>query len=584
MAEPWVPEAALAVRDLLADPALRLRVLAGTAGLGSEISWAHASELVDPTEFLRGGELMLITGVNLPAGEPARREYVRRLAGAGVAAIAFGTGMVTDRVPAELVDAAEEVGLPLLEVPRAVPFLAITRAVATAINRREQATKDRVSHAQRVLTAAALGRGAPGRGRAPVAAVLDELSRLTGGWAVLVGLGGRVLAAAPTTAADRAPALARDLERLRATPGPASLAARRGTAEVWIQSVHGGDEPLGFLVVGREPALGAVERETVNAAVPLCTLLLARSGAAGPVGPAGRRLRAATLRLLLAGQADVAAEVAGELWDGLPAGPLRVVRGRGGRAVVVEARERLAVDPGVADARALHGELAGELLGVCAAADAEVLIAVLAGVDRLAVGVSEPAGWTELGRAADEAGRAADEAARTLAGLSGAAGGGPAGGRSAGGRSAGGRSAGGGTAGDRSAGGRTAGGPVVVRFGELAAPELLELLPPERAGEFSESLLRPLAADPASAELARSLRAWLAHHGQWDPAAAELGVHRHTLRNRVRKVERLLGADLGSPDLRAELWLALRWTELDAADLGPAARPGHGARPGQDPS
>ena len=42
-----------------------------------------------------------------------------------------------------------------------------------------------------------------------------------------------------------------------------------------------------------------------------------------------------------------------------------------------------------------------------------------------------------------------------------------------------------------------------------------------------------------------SLRAWLAHHGQWDPSAAALGVHRHTLRHRMRTVEELLGREPG---------------------------------------
>nr|WP_232292675.1 helix-turn-helix domain-containing protein [Saccharopolyspora erythraea] len=55
-----------------------------------------------------------------------------------------------------------------------------------------------------------------------------------------------------------------------------------------------------------------------------------------------------------------------------------------------------------------------------------------------------------------------------------------------------------------------------------------------------------------------SLREWLAQHGQWDPAAGRLGVHRHTLRNRMRKVEDLLGRSLDQPGVRAELWLALQ--------------------------
>jgi DNA-binding PucR family transcriptional regulator len=90
-------------------------------------------------------------------------------------------------------------------------------------------------------------------------------------------------------------------------------------------------------------------------------------------------------------------------------------------------------------------------------------------------------------------------------------------------------------------------------------------------------LLRPLRVDAEGAstataarrgDLVRSLRVWLAHHGQWDPAAAELGVHRHTLRNRMQKVERLLGRELDSPDLRAELWLALRLEERERRSTG----------------
>jgi purine catabolism regulator len=59
----------------------------------------------------------------------------------------------------------------------------------------------------------------------------------------------------------------------------------------------------------------------------------------------------------------------------------------------------------------------------------------------------------------------------------------------------------------------------------------------------------------------------LANHGQWDPSAAQLGTHRHTLRHRLRKVEQLLGRSLNSPDVRAELWLALRLREREVGEF-----------------
>ncbi|MBN9612931.1 MAG: helix-turn-helix domain-containing protein, partial [Actinobacteria bacterium] len=86
-------------------------------------------------------------------------------------------------------------------------------------------------------------------------------------------------------------------------------------------------------------------------------------------------------------------------------------------------------------------------------------------------------------------------------------------------------------------------------------------------------VLGPLApADPARfsiesaqtgeyAELRHTLHTLLAHHGQRGPAAAELGVHRNTLRDRIHRIERLTGRSLEQPDDRAELWLALRLGE-----------------------
>lgn len=61
-------------------------------------------------------------------------------------------------------------------------------------------------------------------------------------------------------------------------------------------------------------------------------------------------------------------------------------------------------------------------------------------------------------------------------------------------------------------------------------------------------------------DLIVTLRMWLAHHGQPSSAAAALGVHRHTVRTRIRTAEARLQRDLDDPDVRAEIWAALRLT------------------------
>ena len=95
-----------------------------------------------------------------------------------------------------------------------------------------------------------------------------------------------------------------------------------------------------------------------------------------------------------------------------------------------------------------------------------------------------------------------------------------------------------------------------------AAGSVLPLLADDAVRAFADGMLRALHEHDATGrgDLVASLRAWLSRHGQWDAAAADLGVHRHTLRYRMRRVEEILGRSLDDPDVRMELWLALKAT------------------------
>jgi purine catabolism regulator len=101
-----------------------------------------------------------------------------------------------------------------------------------------------------------------------------------------------------------------------------------------------------------------------------------------------------------------------------------------------------------------------------------------------------------------------------------------------------------------------AGGSGVRGYDELGGG-LEALLDPAAADAWAASLLAPLDEPGERADLAATLLAWLARHGQVDAAAADLGVHRHTVRHRLRRAESLLGRSLDDPAMRAELYLAL---------------------------
>ncbi|WP_143658505.1 PucR family transcriptional regulator, partial [Embleya scabrispora] len=67
------------------------------------------------------------------------------------------------------------------------------------------------------------------------------------------------------------------------------------------------------------------------------------------------------------------------------------------------------------------------------------------------------------------------------------------------------------------------------------------------------------APSPGYDVLLETLRTWLAHHGSWDRTATALGLHRNTVRQRVVRIGDLLDLNLHDPDVRMELWFALRW-------------------------
>ena len=124
----------LTVESLIAE--LGLELVSGQDSAQTHVRWVHSTELPDPTPWLRGGELLLTTGMQLD-GPKIQREVIERLADHRIAGLGFGTGFAHKRLPAALVTAARKREFPLFEVPYELPFIAITeRAFAQLVNER----------------------------------------------------------------------------------------------------------------------------------------------------------------------------------------------------------------------------------------------------------------------------------------------------------------------------------------------------------------------------------------------------------------------------------------------------------------
>jgi PucR family transcriptional regulator, purine catabolism regulatory protein len=124
----------LTVESLVAE--LGLTLATGEESANTPVRWVHSTELLDPTPWLRGGELLLTTGLQL--GTPKlQREFVERLAEHEIAGLGFGTGFVHRKVPAAMLNAARKRDFPLFEVPYELPFIAVTeRVFAQLLNER----------------------------------------------------------------------------------------------------------------------------------------------------------------------------------------------------------------------------------------------------------------------------------------------------------------------------------------------------------------------------------------------------------------------------------------------------------------
>lgn len=125
------------VREVIALDPVRHgapRVVAGSDALDRPVRWVHIAEVPDIASLLRGGELVLTTGIGLPGDDAGLRAFIGDLADVGVAGVVVELGRrYTGSVPRVMAVAAQRRGLPLVELRRATPFVRVTEAVHALI-------------------------------------------------------------------------------------------------------------------------------------------------------------------------------------------------------------------------------------------------------------------------------------------------------------------------------------------------------------------------------------------------------------------------------------------------------------------
>lgn len=494
------------------------------------LRWVEPSELEDPTPYLLDGEFLLTAGLPFvgEASNQARIDaYVRRLVGAGVGALGFGLEPYFDAVPEALVKACIRHNLTLVEVPGTVPFAAIGLEFSQLLESDNAKVFRQLADINRQLMRAVLS-------ARPEHELLAALAQRVPVWAVLVGADGRVRARAGTGVEFSA--LQQILERLLGGSGPRVEMDSfdvPGSALVFghpLRSTR--DANLGALILGTDQPLTPSQNSVVSSAVGLLELLV-RQRTSGSLAPS----QLATALLLhpdslasggtrhINGLRDLLAQST----SSTRSAPVRVVQG-----IKAEQGTWPAGDSPVRELLQWRRLFDTKLVettdyGFAAVTRLKVDDALVSEVEKL--------GWRLVIGDTTE-----------LAGLAGAY--------------------------QRAASLR----PRVQASGQSVRVDdvtwsVTGLLGRGAGTMLAARLLEPVLAqepDRRSSQLG-VLKSWLGENGNWDATAKVLGLHRNSVRRQINALAELLAMDLGSAQVRAELWIALQY--VDALEAGTPQMP-----------
>ena len=539
----------ITVQDILDIPGLNLKLLAGHRAATSPVRWVHITEMADPTKWLRGGELLLTTGLGIQnVEEDEQLAHLRRLVEAKVSGLGFGVGFGFKKVPEAMIRLADEQGFPLFEVPYNVPFIAITEAVASKIVNEQYSMLQRSLAVHEKLTKIVLEEKG-------LQFIISTLAALVGCSAVLFDFHGVVLCEAshrrriPT---ELVAELWKQISDKRAQRQHFAVDGRGHATAVQVYPVVASHRIGAFLAIIKDTGeFSDYDRIIMHHVVTVTALELVKKKA---VAETEKRLAGDFFDELIASdlyEEEIARRLA---FFGLEPEVEHLITlvdidefkafvdGKSDKqeTVVQDVKERLhwAVDeflaqrdvPFISASRSdsvvvllqIGADKTARVLGI--AGELQEAITAMIPEVTVSIGIGRPhRSLVDLRQSYYEAHYAIK--IRKLKG-------------------------------DTS---------VIASFDDLGSYGLLLGLQDTLSLEvFYDSVLGKLHDydEQSSSDLVKSLACFLEANGHWGEAAERLYVHRHTLRYRMKRVEEISGRDLGSSQDRMEFWLALKAKEL----------------------
>ncbi|MGV2836738.1 PucR family transcriptional regulator ligand-binding domain-containing protein, partial [Pseudomonas shirazensis] len=115
----------LALEEILRLPGLaQMTVRAGQRNLQRRVRWPYVAENEGIAEWVMGGELVFVTGINHPRGEANLLSLVEDGDAVRIAGLVILTGgSFIQQIPPKVIERAEQLGLSLIEQPYALKMV-----------------------------------------------------------------------------------------------------------------------------------------------------------------------------------------------------------------------------------------------------------------------------------------------------------------------------------------------------------------------------------------------------------------------------------------------------------------------------
>lgn len=498
----------VSLRAIVEIDDLHISVVHAPDLLDVELSGAHASEQPDPTPWLSGRELLMSDGLGIRRNRGDQIDYIARLRRKHIAALILGLGgsLPYAAAPAGLAAGAQEHGVPLLTVPVTTPFIAITQAVYTRMADERAVMSERILAAYAPLTSAAAG-------DAPVSEIVSVTARLIGGRAGVYDSTGRSIVEPSPPIRDIGSVVHRYL----------ALFARKGLHASLVDSVAqsatavlplGIDRLRGLFVYGR-PSGGLGEQFTHGVAGYAARLLSIEMERRHTVAVLERRPGAEVVRRLLSGADNArAAQMLASV--GLTADRVQVLSAWSPGMTTDDLADMIA--DAVPEALLLTTTSGVKAI---VPADPPVVDRLRAVLNDAQAGLGGPVRPHHCPASYRQAQQAQAES-------------------------------------------RGKGGGLTDAMGLGSSRVLLQLVTPDGLATFADAVLGAVENAQNGANLIKSLRSFLASGATIEQGSTLAGVHRHTMRRHLRRVEALTGRNLDNPRDRTELWLAFEARDVAA--------------------